>query len=243
MSTELIFLFALPLTAFLYAAVGHGGASGYLALMALFSFAPEEMRPTALVLNLFVAGISFLNYWSIGAFKFRLFVLFAMSSIPAAFLGGLVEIDPAIYKMILGVLLTVAVLRLMGVFGRQNLQLEEPKLLIALLVGAFIGFASGVIGIGGGIILSPVILLLRWGTMKQAAAVSALFIWVNSLAGLSGQLIQGAQVHDQWILFVILVVVGGFVGAFIGSRKWNNSAVKNLLIVVLLLASIKLILL
>lgn len=243
MNPDFIFLCALPITAFLYASVGHGGASGYLALMALFSFAPEEMRPTALVLNLFVSGVSFLNYYSVGVFKMRLFGVFAFTSIPAAFFGGMIDVDPTIYKYILGVLLVFAVLKLMGVFGRNNEQTEEPKILIALVVGVLIGFVSGLIGIGGGIILSPVILLLRWGTMKQAAAVSALFIWVNSFAGLSGQLVNGAHLHKDWIYFVILVLVGGFLGAYFGSRKMNNQGVKNLLIIVLLMASVKLLLL
>ena len=115
-----LFLIILPIVAFLYASVGHGGASGYLALMAIFSFAPETMKPTALLLNLFVAGIAFYHYYKAGHFNKKLFMVFAMSSIPLAFLGGLIELDASIYKKILGVLLIFAILKMLNVFGKES---------------------------------------------------------------------------------------------------------------------------
>ncbi len=184
-----LFLFLLPIVAFLYASVGHGGASGYLALMALFSFAPETMKPTALLLNLFVASISFYYYYKEGHFNKKLFLSFAITSIPFAFLGGIIEVDASLYKKILAVLLVFAILKMLNVFGTKSTSIKKVKLWQGLTLGAIIGFFSGLIGIGGGIILTPIILLLHWGNMKEAAAVSALFIFVNSAAGLVGQLI------------------------------------------------------
>lgn len=240
MSIDWIFLFILPVIAFLYAAVGHGGASGYLALMALFSFAPDQMKPTALLLNLFVAAISFLHYWRSGFFNWRLFLAFAIGSIPLSYYGGKLNIDPRIYKIILGALLIFAILKMLNIYGKESLMIKKVKWPFALISGAAIGFFSGLIGIGGGIILSPVILLLNWGTVKQAAAVSALFIWVNSAAGMVGQLENGIEFgSDSW-LYVAFAVVGGFFGGYLGSVKMNNNAVRYLLAFVLLLASIKL---
>lgn len=230
----------LPVVAFMYSAVGHGGASGYLALMALFSFAPETMKPTALVLNLFVAGISFLHYAKSGHFNKKLFLSFAVLSIPLAFLGGMIEIDASIYKKILGVLLVFATLKMLNVFGNDSGETKEIKVWQGLSVGGTIGFFSGLIGIGGGIILSPIILLMRWGNMKEAAAVSALFIWVNSAAGLGGQLSSGIKIDPQSLILVAIAVIGGFLGGYLGSKKFNNKTLRYLLAFVLLSACVKL---
>ncbi|MDX1365761.1 sulfite exporter TauE/SafE family protein [Arenibacter latericius] len=237
----LIFLGILPVIAFLYAGVGHGGASGYLALMSLFSMAPETMKPTALLLNLFVAGTSFFFYYKEGYFNKKLFLYFAISSIPMAYLGGLITVDASLYKIILGILLIFAILKMLNVFGKENEVIREVKLWQGLLVGGVIGFFSGLIGIGGGIILSPVILLLHWGKMKEAAAVSALFIWVNSAAGLAGQFTNGIVLNKQSILMVALAVIGGFLGSYYGSKKMSNKNVRYMLTVVLIAASVKLI--
>jgi len=238
---ETIFYIALPLTAFLYASVGHGGASGYLALMALFSFSPEVMKPTALLLNLFVAGISFIQFARASHFQWRLFVVFAVLSIPLSFLGGMLELDPQWYKFTLGVLLLFAIARMIGLFGKEKMSLNELNWPIGLLVGGSIGFFSGLIGIGGGIILSPVILLLRWGSIKQAAAVSALFIWVNSAAGLAGQMQSGITLAPESWIYVTIALLGGLFGAYVGSSVLKNRSLKYLLAGVLLLASAKLI--
>jgi len=234
------FIGLLPIVAFLYAAVGHGGASGYLALMALFSFAPATMKPTALLLNLFVAGISFFYYWKSGYFNKKLFLTFATSSVPMAFLGGMIEIDASIYKKVLAVLLVFAILKMLNAFGKTQNNINSIKLWLGILIGAGIGFFSGLIGIGGGIILTPLILLLNWGKMKEAAAVSALFIWVNSAAGLSGQLSSGIVIESQSFILVGIACVGGIIGAYFGSKKLNNNYLKYLLAFVLIIACVKL---
>jgi len=235
-----LFLLTLPIVAFLYASVGHGGASGYLALMAIFSFAPETMKPTALLLNLFVAGIAFYHYYKAGYFNKKLFLSFAMASIPLAFLGGMIEVDASIYKKILAVLLIFAILKMLNVFGKESEYIKQVKLWQGLAVGAVIGFFSGLIGIGGGIILTPIILLLHWGKMKEAAAVSALFIWVNSAAGLMGQISSGVKISSQAFILVGVALIGGFLGSYYGSRKFNNSLLRYVLAFVLIIASVKL---
>lgn len=242
LQTEHIFLFLLllPCVAFLYASVGHGGASGYLALMALFSFAPETMKPTALLLNLFVAGIAFYHYYKAGHFNMKLFIPFAIASIPLAFLGGMIEIDASIYKKILAVLLIFAILKMLNVFGKESVLIKDLKLWQGLVVGGLIGFFSGLIGIGGGIILTPVILLLHWGKMKEAAAVSALFIWVNSAAGLFGQFSSGVSISSQSFILVGVALIGGFFGSYYGSKKFNNNLLRYMLAFVLIIASAKL---
>jgi len=233
-------LLLLPVVAFLYASVGHGGASGYLALMALFSMPPETMKPTALLLNLFVAGIAFYHYYRSGHFRQKLFLAFAITSIPAAFLGGLIEIETGLYKKTLAILLLFAIIRMLPIFRNQTKGVKEVKLLPGLLLGALIGFFSGLIGIGGGIVLTPVILLLHWGKMKEAAAVSALFIWVNSAAGLTGQLVYGVKLSPEALIMVTVAVVGGFLGSYYGSRKFNNNLLRYLLAIVLSIACLKL---
>ena len=235
-----VFLAILPFVAFMYAAVGHGGASGYLAMMALFSFATDVMKPTALLLNLFVAAISFFHYWKTGHFNKKLFLSFAVASIPLAFLGGRIEIDASLYKKILGVLLVFAILKMLNVFGKESKDIKEVKVWQGMAVGGVIGFFSGLIGIGGGIILSPVILLMHWGKMKEAAAVSALFIWVNSASGMGGQLSSGVIIEPQAFILVGIAVIGGFLGAYLGSRKFNNRFLRYILAFVLAIACLKL---
>lgn len=241
METWLFFL-CLPLVAFLYASVGHGGASGYLALLAMFSFPHEMMRSSALLLNIFVAGIAFYFYRKEGHFNFKLFYPFALSSVPASFLGGYINVEPKLYKQILGVLLLFAILRMLGVFGKRNLGIKQTNILVALVIGAVIGFFSGLIGIGGGIILSPVILLLAWGGMKETAAVSALFIWVNSMSGMIGYLSSGGNLYNESLYMVLFALAGGAAGAYYGSKNTtSNNTIAYLLAAVLLIASIKLI--
>ncbi|MDP5098502.1 MAG: sulfite exporter TauE/SafE family protein [Crocinitomicaceae bacterium] len=241
MDISFLFLLLIPIVAFMYSAVGHGGASGYLALMALFSFSPEVMKPTALMLNLIVAGLSFYHYWRKGHFNFKLFIVFSIGSIPLSFVGGLIEVDTRLYKIVLGLLLIFAVLRILNVFGRESEKTKEVPWVSGLIFGASIGFLSGLIGIGGGIILSPLILLMHWGKMKEAAAVSALFIWVNSAAGMMGQLVKGVEFDNHIWLYILLAICGGFLGGLSGSARMKNSNLKFLLAFVLILASIKLI--
>jgi len=235
-----LFLCLLPIIAFLYASVGHGGASGYLALMAIFSFAPETMKPTALLLNIFVAGIAFYHYFKGGYFNLRLFIPFAITSIPLAFLGGTIEVDASLYKKILAVLLIFAILKMLGVFGKESTLIRDIKIWQGLLAGGIIGFFSGLIGIGGGIILTPVILLMHWGKMKEAAAVSALFIWANSVSGLIGQVTSGVSIGAETFALVAIAFVGGYIGSYFGSRRINNQLLRYILAFVLTIASVKL---
>ncbi len=235
-----LFLLILPVISFLYASVGHGGASGYLALMALFSISPEVMKPTALLLNLFVAAIAFYYYYKEGYFNMKLFLSFAIASIPMAFLGGMIEVDTSLYKKILGVLLIFAVLKMLNVFGKESNKIKDIKIWQGLIVGGAIGFFSGLIGIGGGIILTPIILLLHWGRMKEAAAVSALFIWVNSASALTGQLSSGVSITIESFGLVTIAIIGGFVGGYFGSKKINNQNLRYILSFVLVIASVKL---
>ncbi len=235
-----LFFLVLPVIAFLYASVGHGGASGYLALMALFSFTPETMKPTALLLNLFVAGIAFYHYYKEGHFNGKMFLYFALASIPMAFVGGMLNIDATLYKYILGFLLIFAILKMLNVFGKQREVNNSLKLWQGLIIGGAIGFVSGLIGIGGGIILTPLILLLHFGNMKEAAAVSALFIWVNSGAGLMGQLSSGIVLSNNAFIMVGLALIGGFLGSFYGSKRFNNKVLRHLLASVLAIATLKL---
>ncbi len=237
---SIVFLIILPVVSFLYASVGHGGASGYLALMALFSISPEVMKPTALLLNLFVAGIAFYYYYKEGHFNKKLFLYFAIASIPMSIIGGYLEVDAAIYKKILAILLVFAILKMLNVFGKEKAIKKDIKLWQGIVVGGLIGFFSGLIGIGGGIILSPIILLLHWGNMKEAAAVSALFIWVNSAGGLLGQIGSGVTIDNQSYILVAIALLGGFIGAYYGSKKLNNQHLRYMLAFVLVLASIKL---
>ena len=187
----ILFYFLLFLVAFLYASVGHGGASGYLALMAIFSVTPEVMKPTALLLNLFVSLTSFIQYYRGKHFKWKIFLPLAIASVPMSFIGGLLVLDGTVYKKILGLLLLIPVVRFLVFKNPQIDETKKPDTILSLVIGGAIGLLSVMIGIGGGIILSPILLMLKWTDQRQTAAISAIFIFVNSLAGLTGQLTKG----------------------------------------------------
>ena len=214
-----LLLLLLPIVAFLYASVGHGGASGYLALMSAFAFPVSYMKPTALVLNILVSGISFYFYYREKNFKWNLFYPFAITSIPFSFIGGYLTIDTFYYKIILATVLVFAVLRLLGIFGKEKDKINSLNISMALAVGAIIGFLSGLLGIGGGIILSPLLLLFGWASMKQTAAISALFILVNSISGLFGFVIQGGLLPSSASVLVVLALIGGLVGLFLAVKN------------------------
>ena len=242
MATSLIlFYILLFLIAFLYASVGHGGASGYLALMALFSITPEVMKPTALLLNLFVSLTSFIQFYRGHHFKWKLFLPFAITSIPMAFIGGLVVINGMIYKKMLGLLLLIPVARFLFFPNFDIKEIKKSNFAISLVIGASIGLFSGMIGIGGGIILSPILLLLKWTDQKQTAAISALFIFVNSLSGLAGQLTMGIHFNADMYSYVGIAFAGGICGAYFGAHRFKQTILKNVLAMVLLVAAIKLI--
>ncbi|THU31554.1 sulfite exporter TauE/SafE family protein [Niastella caeni] len=238
---ELLFYGLLFLVAFLYASVGHGGASGYLALMALFGIAPDVMKPTALLLNLFVSLTSFIQFYRGKHFKWQIFLPFAVASIPMAFVGGLIHIDGGVYKKILGILLLIPVIRFWFYSKVDVTEFRKSNWALSLVIGGTIGFLSGLIGIGGGIILSPVLLMLRWTDQKQTAAISALFIFVNSIAGLLGQLQKGIHFSGDMYIYVVVAFIGGLAGAYFGALKFKQAILKNILASALLVASIKLI--
>ncbi len=238
---SMIFFYALLFAiAFLYASVGHGGASGYLALMALYGIAPEVMKPTALMLNLFVSLTSFIQFYRGGHFKWNIFLPLAVASMPAAFIGGLITINAVTYKKILWVLLLISVARFLFFQYTQHTECKKSSIPLSLLIGALLGFFSGLIGIGGGIILSPVLLLLKWTDMKQTAAISALFIFVNSIAGLVGQMTNGIHFNGDMYLYVIIAFAGGLCGAYIGAMRMTQTVLKYTLALVLCIASYKL---
>lgn len=240
---ELLFFVTLPIVAFLYASVGHGGASGYLALMALFSFSTGDTKLIALTLNLFVAGIGFYHFYKKRFFDPKIFFPFIIGSIPASFIGGMLEVEPIWYKRILGVFLLIATLRLLYQPSERD-DRKKINLILAVFIGAIIGLFSGMIGIGGGIILSPLILLLNWGGLKETAATSALFIFVNSAFGLLGHIFKNNDLFQiepiKLTTIIVLATIGGYVGSKWGSKLKNLNVLKYTLGVVLLIACFKL---
>lgn len=239
MQGEILFILAMGLIAVLYSSVGHGGASGYLGLMALFGIDVALMKPSALILNLFVSSIAFISYYRAGHFRLKLLLPFVVTSIPMAFLGATLEIPPELYKKILGVCLFIAAMRIL-IRPRGDGELKKISIPVALISGAFIGFFSGMIGIGGGIILSPLLLLTRWGGMKETAAASAAFIFLNSLAGLSGHVMAGMEVSPKIIGWIAVVVAGGWLGSWTGGFKLSVEKLRYLITLVLVIACIKL---
>jgi uncharacterized protein len=232
----------LPTFAFLYASVGHGGASSYLMVLALLGFAPAEIRPTALILNMFVSLMAFLNFRKVTSIPWDLFLALSVCSIPAAYFGGTIVIDAGLYKQILGILLFFPILRFLNLIPVAKTTRIQRQWWMAPILGLLIGFFSGLIGIGGGIILSPILLLLGWTDLRQTAAISALFIFLNSAAGFIGADGFRLQIDPQLWLLIPLTIAGGALGAYYGAKKFNSKALKQLLTAVLVIAAVKLIL-
>jgi uncharacterized membrane protein YfcA len=240
MEPGVIFYILILVTAALYSSVGHGGASGYLAIMAIFAISPENMRASALILNLFVAGISFYSFHRGGFFKFKLLLPFIVFSIPMSFVGARLQINPTTYKIILGIFLLIAIAR-MVLTAKSSAETKPVNIPVALALGAFLGFFSGMIGIGGGIILSPVLLLLRWATIKETAAISAVFIFLNSTSGIIGLASKGAlNPLPEIYVMIVMGIAGSFLGSYMGMKKLTSLKLTYLLAAVLLFASFKL---
>ena len=243
MELSWLFYLCLMVVAYLYACVGHGGASGYIALMTLYELTPSFIRPTALILNIVVSLLSFVQFYRAGYFKWKLFFPFAILSIPASFVGGSLTINDHYFKFILGIILIFPILNLLGVFNSRESDIKQTlHLPVAIIIGGCIGFLSGLIGIGGGILLSPVLLLLQWASVKETAAVSALFIFVNSASGLLGQASEGVVFNNSMFLIMLVAIIGGIAGSYSGSFRFNAVVLKKVLALVLLVASVKLIL-
>ena len=226
----------LLFAAFGYAAVGHGGASAYIAAMALAGIAPAEMRPIALVLNVLVSSLGSWKFYRAGYFRWRLFWPFAVVSIPMAYIGGAITLPGHAYKILVGVVLLYAAVQLWrsGKGGEEMREVHQPPLGWAMLIGAAMGFLAGLTGVGGGIFLSPLLLMLGWAGTKQTSAVAAPFILVNSLAALAAGFVRHpALPPDYTWLLLGAVLAGGWAGAEYGSRRFSNPIIRRVLAFVL----------
>jgi uncharacterized protein len=241
-ATHLILLFlAIGLIAFLYSSVGHAGASGYIAVMTLWGLTSTVIRPTALVLNILVACISSFQFWRAGHFSWRLFWPFALLSIPAAYFGGYLQPSASVWRILIGLVLLFSAVRLIS--GRSDPpDIAPPSRPVAIDVGAGLGFLSGLTGTGGGIFLTPLLLFCRWAHIRQAAAVSALFILVNSIAGLVGYFTAKHSIPSLGVFLAAAAVTGGVFGSHLGSRRFPARTISLLLATVLIIAGTKLIL-
>jgi uncharacterized protein len=235
-----LLLAGVALVAFLYASVGHAGASGYIAVMSLLALAPAIVKPTALVLNVLVAAVASVQFARAGHFRWPLFWPFALLAPPMAFLGGWLQLPAQAFQWLIGAVLLYSAVQLVVKPAARD-TIRAPALPIALLTGAAIGLLSGLTGTGGGIFLTPLLLLMGWAAPKNAAAVSALFILLNSASGLAGWVSSG-QPWPALPLWALLLAAGagGVVGATLGSRVFEPVWIKRLLAAVLTIAGLKL---
>lgn len=230
--------------AFLYAAVGHGGASAYIAAMALAGVAPAEMRPIALILNVLVSSLATYKFWRAGHFRRELFWPFAAVSVPFAYLGGAITLPGTAYKVLVGLVLLYAGWQLWW-SARHGDEARPPRPLplpLAMAIGAVLGVLSGLTGVGGGIFLSPLLLLFGWAGTKQTSAVAAPFILVNSLAALAAGFVRNPTPppdYAWWLMAAVLA--GGWAGAEYGSRRFANPLIRQVLAVVLGIAGAKMV--
>lgn len=227
----------------LYSSVGHGGASGYLAVLSFFAVAPAVMSSTALILNVLVAGIGVVVFFRAKHLEINLAWPFILLSVPAAFLGGLVHIADKTYFLLLAFALLVAAIRLAFSFtmSENHDGLQKPSMIVALPIGGGIGFLSGIVGVGGGIFLSPIMILRRWADPKKTSAVSALFIVVNSIAGIVGRTARGGFEFSTAVPFIVAALLGGLLGSHFGANKFSGMALRRLLSAVLVIAAFKLV--
>ncbi len=229
----------------LYASVGHGGASGYLALFALLGVVQSSVVPIALILNILVAGIGWIVYMRRGFFSLSLLLPFVIGSIPAAFLGGHMQLSSTAFSLVLGAALMLAALRMLFLREVQpvsSVAVTRQRQVWSMVLGVFLGLIAGMVGIGGGVFLSPILLFLKWADVKQSAAVSSAFIVLNSLSGLSGHLLRGSVPTGPMVLLGGVVLAGGLAGSYAGSWHVRPLHLQTLLGVVLLIAGGKLIL-
>lgn len=232
----------MGLAAVLYSTVGHGGASAYLAIMALFAVAPETMRPTALALNLIVAGLGSWRYWRAGQTNLRLLLIFAATAVPAAFVGGSIEVAPEIYRPLVGAMLWLAALRLFWQPSQLAKRERRPvSAVVALPVGAMLGLLAGLTGTGGGIFLSPLIILFGWEDARRTSGVVAGFILLNSIAGLAGNVASVRALPAELPYFAGAVVLGAIAGTSLGAGRLPKPRLLQGLGLVLVIAGAKLI--
>lgn len=231
------------LVAVLYSTVGHGGGSGYLGAMALLGVAPAVMRPTALLLNLLVASIGSFKFYKAGHFRWPLFWPFALASIPAAYLGGALSLPTHTYKVVVGVVLVYsAIMLFFTTRAIAEAALRRPGVPASLAIGAVLGLMSGLVGVGGGIFLSPILLFFGWASARETAAVSAVFILVNSASGLLGGIGGVTNVPlGGFLAWALAAGLGGWIGASYGSRVFPTTTLRRFLAIVLIIAGVKLI--
>ncbi|HVF72433.1 MAG TPA: sulfite exporter TauE/SafE family protein [Chthoniobacterales bacterium] len=232
---------AVLVVAFLYSSVGHAGASGYIAVMTLFGLAPAAVKPAALVLNIFVASIGTWQFWRAGHFSWRLFWPFAVLAMPMAFVGGYTNLPTNTFKVLVGIVLLVSA-ALFIVRPSNDTVARDPNRLLAIITGGALGLLAGLTGTGGGIFLTPLLLLMRRAKTKAVAAASALFILVNSVSGLLGNLSSTKNLPSFSFILLGAAVAGGAAGSYFGSQRFNHIVIKRLLAVVLTIAGLKLIL-
>lgn len=237
----LLAVLAVVLVAFLYSSVGHAGASGYIAVLTLLGYGVVTVRPTALLLNVLVASIATWQFWHAGHFSWSLFWPFAILSVPMAFLGGYLQLPANLLAVLVGVVLLASAVRFAWRPAAVT-SVRPVKRPVALIVGGGIGLLSGLTGTGGGIFLTPILLLSHWAPVRRAAAVSAPFILVNSVAGLGGYVASGLTIPSVLLPLALAAMAGGTLGSHLGSRRFSPRALQALLSLVLVIAGAKLIL-
>ena len=237
--TNLLIALCLLLGAVLYTSVGHAGSSAYIAVMTLFNLPTTVIRPTALTLNIAVSAYASLRYIRNNFFDKKLFFVLSLGAIPAAFVGGYIKVPSEIYKPIVGVLLILSGLRFIVLASARNREIKPVNYLLAILMGASIGFLAGITGTGGGIFLSPLIIWLGWNHVKQASGTVAAFIFVNSVAGLLGNYRSTSELPDALPLFLGAVIIGALIGTRLGISRFSTVGVKRALGVVLIISGLK----
>ncbi|GBD40131.1 hypothetical protein HRbin37_02420 [bacterium HR37] len=237
-ATPLIFLVAL-----LYSMVGHGGGSGYIAVLTFLHGDPDFISTTGLSLNLMVSSIAFLNFRRSGHFDHSILLPFVITSIPASFVGGYIRVEKTVFSLILGTALLLSAVRLFLEFSPQHNYRNRVPLYGGLILGLLIGFVSGVTGIGGGVFLSPLLIFLRWADPKKTAAASSAFIFINSLSGLGARFVKFGFSLPYTVdigVFAVAVVIGGYIGSFFASHRFKVPVLQKALALTLTVAGIKL---
>lgn len=237
--TNLVIALCLLLGAVLYTSVGHAGSSAYIAVMTLFNLSTTVIRPTALTLNIAVSAYASWRYIRNKFFDKKLFLFLSLGAIPAAFIGGHINLPSEIYKPIVGVLLIISGLRFIFLAATRDRELKAVNYPLAISMGIAIGFLSGITGTGGGIFLSPLIIWLGWNHVKQASGTVAAFIFVNSVAGLLGNYRSTSELPDTLPLFLGAVIIGALVGTRLGISRFTSVGVKRALGLVLIIAGLK----
>jgi uncharacterized membrane protein YfcA len=237
---DMVFLIGIALVAFLYSSVGHGGATGYIFILMLAGLNVIEMRSSILVLNVLVSGIAFIAFYRAGYFDLRKFFPFIIFSIPAAFAGSFITINMTIIRIFLAFVISLWIIRIIISIKKTNFETRPAPRFSAWATGGIIGLISGMTGIGGGVLLTPVLILFRWTSLKEASCLAALFILVNSLAGLTGNMINAIHLSGLLLYSIPPALIGGMTGSWLGARHFSFSAIKYVVIFILLIACCKL---